>query len=419
MQNKLLEYLELADYHKNNKDYKSAIDYYEKFLEIDNSKVSVLTITADLYSKLNGSESINRQIELYKQAYALQPQNRLVLHGLAFGYEKSGLKKEAKKYYEELLANNPTDNDYYNYGGFLISCGDFENGHKYFRHRFNIDDINLKYPADETKKWDLESDISDKILLVHYEQGFGDTIMYSRFVPELTKYAKKVIFKVQDELFDLISHSEIFKNIEIINSKSKADYNLNMALIDAPYVLKTKASQLPYTNKYIEISDTTVEDYKNKFLHNANGFKIGLSLSGSKDANYNGRDLELDRVYNLLKNIPDTKFYNLQKESENCEGITSLGFTLNNFTDSACAVKNMDLIISTDNVILNLAGALGVKTFALFNKETNYRWFKTNGADTGWYKTTEPLQAQKQNDWEDILLLLKEKVTATINLNHS
>ena len=68
-ENILLKYLEQADYYKKIKDYQSAIDCYEKFLQIDNSKASVCTITADLYSKLNGSESINRQIELYEQAY--------------------------------------------------------------------------------------------------------------------------------------------------------------------------------------------------------------------------------------------------------------------------------------------------------------------------------------------------------------
>ena len=254
-----MEYLELADYHKNNKDYKSAIEYYEKFLDTDSSRVPVLTITADLYSKYNGSESLNRQIELYEQAYSIQPQNRLVLHGLAFGYEKLGFRDKAKKYYEELLANNPTDNDYYNYGGFLISCGDFENGHKYFKRRFNIEDINLKYPADKTKKWDLESDISDKILLVHYEQGFGDTIMYSRFVPELTKYAKKVIFKVQNELFGLISHSEIFRNIEVINCEKEPVYDVNMALLDAPYVTKSNVS-VWRTRKYIQRNRSGLPD---------------------------------------------------------------------------------------------------------------------------------------------------------------
>ena len=82
-ENKLLSYIELADFYKEIKDYKHAIECYEKFLSIDKTKVAIYNITADLYSKLNGSESLERQTERYEQAYQIQPDNRLILHGLA------------------------------------------------------------------------------------------------------------------------------------------------------------------------------------------------------------------------------------------------------------------------------------------------------------------------------------------------
>ena len=409
-ENILLKYLEQADYYKKIKDYQSAIDCYEKFLQIDNSKASVCTITADLYSKLNGSESINRQIELYEQAYKLNPESRLALHGLAFGYEKSGLNDKAKIFYEKLLENNPTENDFYNYGGFLIRCGDFKNGHKFFAHRFNIDDINLKYPSNINKKWDFISDISDKVLLVHYEQGFGDSIMYCRFVPFLKNLAKKIIFVVQEELFDLISKSEIFKGVEIITNETNIDYDFNIALLDVPNVLNIDSNNLPFTSKYIDVNEDSVKNYKNKFLGNDNIFRIGISCKGENSANYSERDIVISEIFNLFKDISGIKLYNLQKDADKFDNITQLGKTFENFTDSACAVENMDLIISTDNVILNLAGALGIKTIGLFNKETNYRWFKTSGDNIGWYESVYPLQNKKQNDWNDVLSKLSETV---------
>lgn len=403
----LLEYLEKADYFKSINDYKSAIEYYEKFLEIDNSKSVVYTITADLYSKLNGSDSLERQIELYEQAYKLQPGNRLVLHGLAFGYEKSGNNIKAKTFYEKLLQNNPTENDYYNYGAFLIHCGDFTNGHRFFARRFNIDDINLKYPADISRKWNFKSDISNKTLLVHYEQGFGDTIMYSRFVPFLKRIAKKVIFVVQEELYDLISGSEIFHDIEVKTKNDELIYDVNMALLDVPLVISFPSDNLPHTSQYLDISDNKVEQYKKEFLNETSSFKIGISCSGENSANYNDRNIDISKVYDILKNFANAQIYNLQKENKPYKNIIQLGANFENFSDSACAVKNMDLIISTDNVILNLAGALGVRTLGLFNKETNYRWFKTEGENVGWYKSVQPLQAHRQNSWDNVLFELK------------
>ena len=416
-ENKLLSYIELADFYKEIKDYKHAIECYEKFLSIDKTKVAIYNITADLYSKMNGSESLERQIELYEQAYQIQPDNRLILHGLAFGYEKLGNNVRAKIFYEKLLRNNPNENDYYNYGCFLIHCGDFKKGHEYFAHRFNIDDINLKYPSDISKKWDFKTDLSDKTLLVHYEQGFGDTIMYSRFVPLLNKIANKVVFVVQKELFNLISKSGFFRGIEIVTDENSVDYDVNMALLDVLHVLKFESLNLSLLkSNYLEVERSSIIDYKNKYIKNDSTFKIGLSLSGDKSANYNDRNIELSKIYSLLKDIPNLSFYNLQKDESSFDGVISLGHTFENFTNSACAVKNMDLIVSTDNVILNLAGALGVDTIALFNKETNYRWYQTEGENVGWYKSVKPLQAKKQNCWENVFFELVNLVKSKSSL---
>lgn len=105
----------------------------------------------------------------------------------------------------------------------------------------------------------------------------------------------------------------------------------------------------------------------------------------------------------------------MQKNSESIEQIVPLGNTFKDFTDSACALENMDLVVTTDNVILNLAGALGGDAIALFNKEINYRWFKTTGENVGWYKSIKPLQAEFQDNWDNIFAILKEEVLNKLN----
>lgn len=193
-QNKALMFITMANfYNLKLKNYKMAIKYYEKYLQLDATKSVIYVIVGNLYSKVYGDKSLEDQVFYFEKAYKLKPDDRLILHGLAFCYEKLGKKEKAAFFYEKLLDNNPTSIDYYNYGAFLISCGDFKNGHKYFRYRFLIEDENLKYPLpNDVKKWDLESDIFDKTLLVHYEQGFGDTFMYCRFIPLLKRKAKKL-----------------------------------------------------------------------------------------------------------------------------------------------------------------------------------------------------------------------------------
>jgi len=407
--NKPLMFLTLANfYNLQLKDYKKAIKYYENYVKIDKTKSVVYSILAGLYAKTYGELSLKDQIYYFEKVYNLKPNNKLALHGLAFSYDKLGDKTNANKFYKLLLENNPTDTDLYNYGAFLISCGEFQQGHKYFTKRFDLDDINFEYPLKNEigKKWDFITDISDKTLLVSYEQGFGDTFMYCRFIPFLKSIAKKVIFIVQDELYDLIKNSKLISDgIELYSNSSidlkKLDYDYNMALLDAPYVLNIDTSSIPFVNGYLNVDNKKIKEYAKKYIKKSKHLKVGIAYQGNKATNYGKRDIEFARFKNLL-NTPDIDFYSLQVNGDEENEIISLGKTFKNFTDTACAIKNMDIIISTDNVILNLAGALGAKTLALFNKSPNYRWFKLSGNDTGWYKSARPLQVEENNCWSDV-----------------
>ncbi len=405
--NKPLRLLTLANfYNLQVKNYKMAIKYYEQYLRIDETKAVVYTIVASLYAKEYGELSLKDQIYYFEKAYKLKPKDRLVLHSLAFGYEKYGDKVRANRFYQELLENNPTPTDFYNYGAFLISCGEFQLGHKYFTKRFETGDVNLQYPVsfDLDKKWDLKSDISEKILLVHFEQGFGDTFMYCRFVPYLKNLAKKVIFVVQNEVFELLKSSKFLTGIKLVSADedlSKVKYDVHMALLDAPFVLKIRSEDIPVPEGYLKVSPTRVKEYAKKYIKSTKNIKVGIAYQGDKSANYNGRDIDFTR-FNRLFNLEGFDFYSLTKEIVESEKVVSLGDTFNDFTDTACAIKNMDIVVSTDNVILNLAGSLGVKTYGLFNKHTNFRWYKLSGDNVGWYDSVKPLQVEENNCWSEV-----------------
>jgi len=406
----LIEYLDSADDFKKNGDYVSAIDCYEKVIRIDPEIASVYSVLANLYSKAYGNLSLEKQISCYKQLIKLKPNSSLALHGLAFCYEKLGNNDEAEKFYLKLLENEPTSIDYYNYACFLIHKGDFLRGHEYFTRRFDINDNNLRYPVkiEGDRRWDFKTDLSDKTLLVHYEQGFGDTIMYCRFLPQLVNIARRVIFAVQNDLFTLLDG--VFEGVELITDETIPDYDYSMALLDAPYVLKTTVDAIPFTGGYLG---------KNIDRVHGKNYRIGIAYSGDKNANYDGRDLSLRWFAPLAERFADAEFYSLQKGETNfAGGIVPLGGTFKDFYDTAEAIKSMDLIISTDNVILNLAGALGTKTIGLFNKETNFRWFNTQGSGIGWYKSVKPLQCGTFDGWGEVFEELEKIIQAELTTHH-
>ena len=122
--------------------------------------------------------------------------------------------------------------------------------------------------------------------------------------------------------------------------------------------------------------------------------------------------------------MDNVEFYSFQsdeyaqelQELDKSVKITDLGKVFKNFEDTACAMDCMDLIISTDNVVMNLAGALGVRTYALFNKFTESRWYSVDGDDIGWYKSVKPFHAKTFNDWDNLLTEVKTEMEKEFNL---
>ena len=108
-------------------------------------------------------------------------------------------------------------------------------------------------------------------------------------------------------------------------------------------------------------------------------------------------------IFGQLKEVPKSCKY------------TPLAGTFRNWEDTALALKNMDLVITSDNGVMNLAGALGVKTFGVFNSMTEWRWIKTQGDDIAWYKSVKPFQCPSTNDWESAMKKVTEEVFILAN----
>ena len=187
---------------------------------------------------------------------------------------------------------------------------------------------------------------------------------------------------------------------------------VHIPLMDLPYPLGVDSCFIPYDTKYLQ--ETQQIDL------GVDKFKIGIAYSGDLSANYNGRDVELKEFYNLAK-LDGVQLYSLQvgESSEQLKNlpadvnIVDLGKTFNTFMDTANAIASLDMVISSDNVILNLAGALGIKTIGLFNKYPNYRWFDLTGEDVVWYKSVKPLQCSVENQWSDLFVMVENEIKKT------
>lgn len=414
--NKRTTYHALANFYYSALDVpEKAIEYFEKLIEVDPSNALAYNSIGHLYSKMNISDVLDKQLFYFQKAYEIAPDDANFVKSLLTVYEKTHNEEMVKVFYPKLIELAHTPRHALNYGLYEFSWGNIQKGYSYFIERFDLENYPVGYPKDILglpTKWNYKDDISDKVLLVHYEEGFGDSIMFGRFLPLIKPYAKEVVLVLQKGLIDLFENSPIFEGIKIFADLNSAlDYignqkYVHMPLMDLPYPLGVDSYFIPYDTKYL------CESEKQKYANDK--LNIGIAYSGDVSANYNGRDVELKEFYELAK-LEGVQLYSLQvgETSKQLEtmpadvSIIDLGKTFDTFMDTANAIAGLDLVISSDNVILNLAGALGVRTIGVFNKYPNYRWFDLSGEDVVWYKSVKPLQCRTENNWSELFEQVK------------
>ena len=428
--------------------YKDAIPLYEKLLKtvpFDNRGYNYKL--AFLLERVYQDKKLDEQIAYAKKALELTPDKNLVNTFLAKLYYRAGNIEECTKCCNSVINNNPTPEEVVSCSRFLMKEGRIAEAYGMYRCRFETGNVTYPKLLLPEKRWDGKKDISKSTVIVHYEQGFGDSVMFSRYIPRIASMAGKVIFVVQKNLIPIFKSSGFDRYCEILSHEAdinpniklkdtnrsvmystgkgmgKIPHDFHIPLMDTPYLMNESPDKMLEANGYLMASPEKVEEFRKKYIRNNNHLKIGLAYHGTKQSILTYRDISIKKFLPLLK-MKGIDFYSFQSDeyakelSELSKDITiyDLGKEFKNFEDTACAMTCMDLIISTDNVVMNLAGALGIKTYCLFNVFSESRWYKTEGNDVGWYKSVKPFRAKTFNDWDNLMLEVKNQLVKDFNL---
>lgn len=400
------------------KDYTNAIIYLEKYVQrIDNDAMAFNSL-AHLYETVSPYENLEKIIMLFEKALEINPKLMLALRNLAVVYPRVGRDRDAVECFHRLFKLGPTKRDFFNYACQMIRLRDFKEGWTYYEHRFEIEDGATIYPKMNKPKWNGKK-IPNKTLLVQYEQGFGDSVQFLRYLPQLASLAQKIIFRVQDELVDLFKIN-VKGNIEVVGKSTPLEdikFDFHVPIMSLPYFLKATVEDIPLSEGYIKPDENKKEEFRKKFFDN-DCFKIGISWHGAENGRKN-RNIPLSFFAPLAK-LKKVKVYSFQKFvgseelrelPQNIE-IVDLGREFNDFSDTAAAMANLDLFVTSDNSVFNLAGAMAQKTFLLIPNDSEWRWFFDDDT-TPWYDSVRIIKKQNELDsWAvsiqriiDILLL--------------
>ena len=363
-------------------------------------------------------EDAFESLEFYLKADEINPLSQKTTRNIALASALVNNTNIAKMYWDKLFKlGGITKEDLLEYSMFCLKIGDFENFYKYYDNRFEVDTYKNIYIKSDKPLWKGEN-LSNKTLLIQSEQGFGDTFLMSGYLPRILKTAKKIIFLAQGEVCSLLKES--FKDIEVLpinqTDITKLEYDYHVPTMSIPSVLKLTKENISVVGGYLKTNCDLTEKYKEKYFDN-DKLKIGFAFMG----NIKGKqlrdiplkeflpfdNLENVELYSLTIDI-DEKEYKIFKNNK----IHVFNDVIKDFSDTASLVENCDIIITSDNCILNLAGALGKKTIGLFNWNYEARWFDLTGKDCGWFTSVKPIVNEEMNNWKPSIEKAIEEVKA-------
>ena len=376
----------ISKINKIDKDYPYGI--YAKALYYG-SKLDFIKSNEELLSIINKENLSNKDLSTFYNC-------------LGTNYAQlSNNKKSIQCHLKAIDLNSENNEAYFNLGTRYLHENNFKDGWKYYEYRLKKNNLpHDKYPI-------KIEDITKKKVLIRHEQGFGDTIQFSRLLNHLSEYSKDIDFLIPESLKDLFD----IKNVNIIYYlDDNTNYDYEIYLMSLPYFLNIDLADPP------KISHIN-EDLLKKSIKKNNTLKIGLAWSGNKNYNFDIlRSLKLSYLKKILdlKDLNNINFYCLQKDIRKIDQNYFKELNINylgdlKFANLAKEIVKMDLVISSDTSILHLSSSLGVKTYGLLPFAADWRW-ADNEIKTNWYESLEIFRLKKDQSWENLSKKIADKI---------
>ena len=304
---------------------------------------------------------------------------------------------------------------HYNAGLVRLRLGDFENGWRDYEWRWRKADWADKRRNFTAPLWLGAEPIEGKTILLHAEQGLGDTIQFVRYVPLMARRGATVIVECQTELKNLLCDIPGAARL-IARGEVLPAFDLHCPLLSLPLAfagLSSLSASVPYLRPQAE----RTAKWRDRLPANGR-LRVGVCWAGSgAHLNDRNRSIPLERLAALLS-VSGIDFINLQKEVSDAEaailrehGVHQLGQEFADFADTAAVISMLDLVISVDTSVAHLAGAMAKATAVLLPFSPDFRWM-LDRTDTPWYPTMRLFRQTSIGDWRGPLDRLAGELAA-------
>lgn len=320
---------------------------------------------------------------------------------------------EALADYEKSIELNPQYAEaHWNKALTLLRAGHFLPGWALYEWRMKKKSARGSYLKYGETPWRGMECVRGKRLLVYGEQGLGDAIQFSRYLPRVAALGAEVLFSVRPVLVPLLG--TLSGEVSVLrNDVPLPEFDAHCPLMSLPFVFGSTVETIPREVPYLRSDPVKAAAWQRR-LGSRERLRIGLAWSGSAGhENDRYRSIPLDRLSSLAA-LP-FEFHSLQNEyrAADIPVLEASAFVrrhdelLHDFSDTAALVEAMDLVISVDTSVAHLAGALGKPVWVLLPYSPDFRWMLAR-EDSPWYPSARLFRQPAVGDWSSVVLRVCE-----------
>jgi tetratricopeptide (TPR) repeat protein len=341
----------------------------------------------------------------YDRLLALAPQHPEGLSGRGLTRQALGRHQDALSDYAKAIALAKDYADaHFNEALALLTVGDYARGFAEYEWRWKRNARrSLGKPL-----WLGEYPLGRKTILLHAEQGLGDTIMFARYAPLLAAGGAAVLLEVQGELKALLAGLpgvKVFARGEALPA-----FDVHCPLGSLPLALKTTPDAVPAAIPYLRADEERIARWRPR-LEALAGRRVALAWAGNPNhINDRNRSVMLARLKPLLE-IPGVTAVSIQRDVPDRDAaalgtLVHLGGALEDFQDTAAVIALCDLVITVDTSVAHLAAAMGRDTWVLLPFWPDWRW-TLDRAHSPWYPGARLYRQGADGDWDAVIARVK------------
>jgi tetratricopeptide (TPR) repeat protein len=362
---------------------------------------------------LGAMERHEEAIAHYEQAIAIKPEYVDAHGNLGNALWAMGRNKEAIASHDRALAIKPgLAAARWNRSNVYLSMGDWVRGFRDYECRWEAQPKNSQKRSFTQPLWLGEKALAGHRILLHAEQGLGDTLMSVRYVPQVVEAGAAVTLEVQPALQSLLAQIDGVSQV-LAKGEPLPGFDVHCPLMSLPLAFGTILETVPAEVPYLEAQQDRVLEWRHR-VRDVGLPRIGIAWRGNWRADVS-RSIPLPMFLEISS--PQFQLISLQKEITDDDktflqqhGVQYFDEEIHkDFSDTAALIALTDLVVSIDTSVAHLAGAMGKPVWIPLKFSAEWRWLQ-NRDDSVWYPTARLFRQPASGDWKSVIARVRQEL---------